>query len=113
MRLFQSLTTIFGSLAVALTLALLSPGVDVVRADDAAVADAAAAEGPTCEASAVNDGHVIVDRLQHIQRLQIERMAASAVASDTPGDFVVLNNRGYNYGPAGVADPGAVGRESR
>jgi len=113
MRLLHNLTTLLGSLAVIGTLALLSPGVEIVRADDEAVADAAAAEAPTCEAGAVNGAHLLVDRLQHIQRLQIERLAASADPSDSSGDVVVLNNRGYNYGPAGAADPAAAVPEGR
>ena len=64
-----------------------------------------AAEGPTCEAGTVSGGQEIVEFLQLIQRLQLERMAASPDATDAAGDFVVLNNRGYNYGPAGVALP--------
>jgi hypothetical protein len=40
-------------------------------------------------------------------------MAASPDAADTAGDFVVLNNRGYNYGSADVVLPGAIEQKSR
>ena len=115
MRPLRDVATILGSLALAGTLALLSPGVRAVRADDAAPAESSiAAEGPTCEAGTVSGGQEIVEFLQLIQRLQLEQMADSpAAAAAADGDFVVLNNRGYNYGPAGVALPGAIDLESR
>lgn len=121
MRLWRGVTAILGSLALAGTLLLLSPGVRVVQADDdatpsensaAASESSAAADGPTCEAGAVTGGQEIVEYLRHIQRLQIEQMAASPDAA-ADGDFVVLNNRGYNYGPAGMSLPGAIEFESR
>ena len=114
MRPLRDVTTILGSLALAGTLALLSPGVRAVRADDAASSESSiAAEGPTCEAGTVSGGQEITEFLQLIQRLQLERMAASPDAADAAGDFVVLNNRGYNYGPTGVALPGPIELESR
>jgi hypothetical protein len=115
MRPFPDMTTILGSLALVGTLALLSPGVQAVRADDDATPaeSSLAADGPTCEAGAVSGGQEIAEFLQHIQRLQREQMAASPDATDAGGDFVVLNNRGYNYGPAGVALPRAIEIESR
>ena len=114
MRPLRDVATILGSLALAGTLALLSPGVRAVRADDAAPAESSlAAEGPTCEAGTVSGGQEITEFLQLIQRLQLEQMAASPDAADAGGDFVVLNNRGYNYGSAGVALPGAIEIESR
>ena len=115
MRPLRDVTAILGSLALVGTLALLSPGVRAVRADDDAppVESSLAAEGPTCEAGTVSGGQGIVEFLQLIQRLQIEQMAASPDGADADGDFVVLNNRGYNYGPAGVALPGAAELESR
>jgi hypothetical protein len=114
MRPLRYVTTILGILALAGTLALLSPGVRAVRADDAASAESSlAAEGPTCQAGTVSNGQEVVEFLQLIQRLQLEEMAASPGATDPGGDFVVLNNRGYNYGPAGVALPDAIELESR
>jgi len=113
MRPFRDVTTILGSLALAGSLALLSPGVRVV-ADDAAPAESSdTADGPTCEAGAVSGDEEIVNFLQLIQRLQLERMAASPEAADAGGDFVVLNNRGYNYGSSGVALPAPIELENR
>ena len=114
MQPLRDVTTILGSLALVGTLVLLSPGVRAVRADDAAPPPelSLAADGPTCEAGTVSGGQEIVKYLQHIQRLQLEQMAASPDAA-AGGGFVVLNNRGYNYGPAGVALPGAIEFESR
>jgi len=114
MRPFRDVTTILGSLALAGTLLLLSPGVRLVQADDAASAESSATdEGPVCEAGTVSGGQEVVDFLQLIQRLQLERMAASPDAADADGDFVVLNNRGYNYGPSGVVLPAPIELESR
>jgi hypothetical protein len=115
MRPLRDLTTILGGLALVGTLALLSPGVRAVRADAGYTSDASslAADGPTCEAGTVNGGPEIVEFLQHVQRLQIEKMAASSDSSEAGGDFIVLNNRGYNYGPAEMALPRAIELENR
>ena len=104
MRPLRDLTTILGSMALTGTLLLLSPGDRTVRADeDSAPAESPlAADGPTCEAGTVSGGQEIVEYLQHIQRLQLEQMAASPSAPGGEGDFVVLNNRGYNYGEARI-----------
>ena len=61
----------------------------------------------------MSSGEEIVNFLQHVQRLQIERMAASPESIESDGDFVVLNNRGYNYGPARVSLPNAIELENR
>ena len=115
MRRMRDVTTILGGLALAGSLALLSPGVHVVRADDAAAPaeSAASADGPTCEAGTVNGGAQVAEYLQKIQQLQRERTAASPETAADAGGFVVLNNRGYNYGPAPVTFPAAVELEDR
>jgi hypothetical protein len=115
MRPLYDLATILGSLALAGTLVLLSPGVRAVRADDASAptASSLAADGPTCEAGTVSGGQEVEAILQQIQRRQLEQMAASPNAPDAGGGFVVLNNRGYNYGPAGSALPRAIELEGR
>ena len=114
MQPLRDVMTILGSLALVGTLALLSPGVRAVRADtDAPPSESSlAADGPTCEAGAVSGGEDVVEYLRHIQRLQLEQMAASPDAAAGEG-FVVLNNRGFNYGSAGMALPGAIEFESR
>jgi hypothetical protein len=42
-----------------------------------------------------------------------ERLAAEMAAAENDGEFVVLNNRGYNYGPAEVTDPSLLEFEAR
>lgn len=115
MRAVRDVTTILGSLALAWTLALLSPGVRVVRADGAVPPSASAsdADGPTCEADSAGAGDEVAEVLLHIQRLQIERMAASAGADPSDGGIVVLNNRGYNQGPPDLSLPSAIELEHR
>lgn len=115
MRRTGDVTTILGGLALAGSLALLSPGVQLVRADDAAApADStASADGPMCEAGAVNGADQVAKYLQKIQQLQRERLAASPEAAADADDFVVLNNRGYNYGPAPATSPAALELEDR
>jgi hypothetical protein len=110
----RDVTTILGSLALVGTLALLSPGVRAVRADASAPPSESSldADGPTCEAGAVTGGEEVVEYLRHLQRLQLEQMASSPDVADGAG-FVVLNNRGYNYGPGGEAVPRAIEFESR
>ena len=114
MRPLRDVTAILGSLALVGTLVLLSPGVRAVRADDGAPPSeiSLAADGPTCEAGTVSGREEVVEYLRQIQRLQLEQMATSPDAA-AGGGFVVLNNRGYNYGPTGVAFPGAIEFESR
>jgi hypothetical protein len=110
-QLLRDVTTILGGLALVGTLALLSPGVRA-DADPPASESSLAADGPTCEAGTVTGGEEVVEYLRHLQRLQLEQMATSPDAA-AGGDFIVLNNRGYNYGPAGVALPRAIEFESR
>jgi hypothetical protein len=107
MRSFPDLPSILGSLALAGTLALLSPGVAVVRADDshAEATLASSSDGATCEAGTINGGDEATAILRRIQQLQIEQMKRSAPTEDSDGEAIVLNNRGYNYGPADMALP--------
>ena len=114
MRRKREMTTILGCLALAGSLVLLSPGVRVVRADDSATTAESSADtdGPTCEAGTVSGGAEVLENLRRIQRLQRERMTASP-ESAADADFVVLNNRGYNYGPSPVSFPSAVELEDR
>jgi len=112
MRRMRDVTTILGALALAGFLALLSPGVRAVRADDSAApaASAAAADGPTCEAGRLSGGSELLEALQQIQRLQREQAPETPANGD---DFIVLGNRGYNYGPAPMMLPGAIEFEDR
>lgn len=107
MRHLPDVTTVLGSLALAGALALLSPGVEVVRADDGpgAAANASSSDGLTCEAGTINGGEEVAEYLRRIQQLQIEQMNRTAPIGDTDGEAIVLNNRGYNYGPANLNLP--------
>ena len=99
------LRTLTGTLAVAASLALLSPGIDVVRAE--LEQDAAAVDAPAC--SAAEPAVDLADFRQMLAEAQIQ------VATEPPadGEAVVLNNRGYNYGPPPIPDPTRVLEEAR
>jgi len=104
MRRSPDLTTLIGSLALAGTLALLSPGIEAVRADDAPEVSTDS-EGLTCEAGTIRGGEEVTAELRRIQQLQIEQMKQAAPGSEADGEAIVLNNRGYNYGPANLNLP--------
>jgi len=97
MRSIHNLTTVLGSLAVAWTLALATPGVHVVRADDSTAEEASEeiAEGATCESGPAGSA-VVVDSLQRVQRNSIRTLAAQLEKHDPGPGFVALDNRGFN-----------------
>ncbi len=85
--------TIAGSLCLAATLALMSPGVRLVRADAAAAGFVSAAEsGPVCEVKPPA-ARAEVALAPHRGRL------ARRASRSGPG---MLNNSGYNYGPGSL-----------
>lgn len=98
MRSIQNLTTILGSLALAWTLVLASPGVRIVKADEGAAQSEAdeIADGGSCAAGSVSDGHAVVDVLHQVQRAKIKQLAASLKNHDPGPDYVELDNRGFN-----------------
>ena len=82
--------TIAGSLCLAATLALLSPGVRLVRADEAPAGLVSAAESdPVCE---VQPPAARAEVALPPRPRRLERRASRS-------DPVMLNNSGYNYGP--------------
>jgi hypothetical protein len=93
-----------GWLAVAAALALLSPGVRAVRADESAQSSSGYEEGPVCRAESNPDP--VPNLALWIDRVRAEAEATAPQADD---EYVVLNNRGYNYGrpamPEGALDP--------
>jgi hypothetical protein len=97
-----------GLLALAVSLALASPGVKVVRAETVA-ADAAPEQ---CNAAlrrqshdAKTDAFIEGLRLKH----GVSRVNEAGAPAEDAQRFIVLNNRGYNYGPApGVAVDGIL-----
>lgn len=91
--------TIGGWLCLLAMLVLSSPGVKVVRADDALVSERA--PGPVCAApSAVPPGGD-VEALLERWRMALVTEAARSGEPD-PDAPVALNNRGYNDGPSPV-----------
>lgn len=91
MRLFDSLQTLTGAMALAAMLLLASPGVKAVRAagDETASSPAeqcGAASAPTADA----------DLHRFLADLRREQRARGGAGDD---EIVMLNGRGYNYGP--------------
>jgi hypothetical protein len=92
--------TCFGSLALVATLALISPGVHAVRADDGQVSqeEAAADDAAVCEEGLpARADLVIVNHLQHMQRLHVQSLAASGRTANSEVTVVDINSRGSNY----------------
>ena len=97
MRAIRDLGAFTGALALAATLALMSPGVEIARADDATAA-AQSADGPTCQAGPEKSQAEVRAFLENIQRLRAEQAATSSKRPSAEGEFVVLNVRDYGYG---------------
>lgn len=88
-----------GLLALGASLALASPGVNIVRAESAgAVAQGEQAPGAQCSGSGPA-GPVDHEFEAFVDQVRREHARAQADAGRSDGEFVVLNNRGYNYGP--------------
>jgi alpha-ketoglutarate-dependent taurine dioxygenase len=99
-RLLRNLTTGLGSLALAATLALISPGVHAVRAEDTAAQakSPAAGDGTVCEAGLpAHADVVIVNHLQQMQRLHAQAVAASGRDAGSGVVVIDINSRGENY----------------
>ncbi len=93
MRPFEFAKFVLGLLAVGAALLLASPGVRVAPA----VAEelvSTAEPGPQCSADQPLGADAQVEVL--IARLRQEQMARIGATADGP---IVLNGRGYNYGP--------------
>ena len=96
MRAFRDVGAFTGGLALAATLVLTSPGVEIARADEAAAA-AHSADEATCQSTTEQGEAEVRAYLAELQRLQNE-LAASSRRSPGDGEIVVLNNSGYGYG---------------
>jgi hypothetical protein len=107
MRVLRDLSTFTGGLALVVTLGLMSPGVQISRADGATAA-AHLADGLTCQASAeasTAQGDAEVGALvARVQRLQA-RKAAASTGPRAAGDSLVLNGNGYHYGGTTLGRP--------
>jgi hypothetical protein len=85
-----------------------APGVKLVRADDADPPPApATASEPSCREDAPTAAPEVADLVARLR----EQVAAEAKSSRE--DFVVLNNRGYNYGPPPSLESGLLEAERR
>jgi len=103
MRAFHRVGRVSGILALAASALLASPGVDAVRAEPPhAASGATPAEqcgGEPARTASQSDLDAFVAKLRREHGAQ---MAAEAEAKG----IIVLNHRGYNYGPP--ADPGSI-----
>lgn len=93
MRPFEGAKIILGVLAVSAALLLASPGVRMVPAlaDEGISTDE---PGPQCSADQQPGADAEVESL--LAKLRQEQMARIAAGADGP---IVLNGRGYYYGP--------------
>jgi hypothetical protein len=106
MRSFN-VRTLTGTCALLATFVLALPGVKAVRAEGGE-APLASKDGPTCnqqgpEAEVAQSG---------VAMEQIRQQIAAQLGPDADSRIVVLNNRGYNYGPANSLDRATVGLDS-
>ena len=125
-----------GFVAVACTLALSLPGIEAVRADEAAPPDASVSPnasyegfaehlarkeraasveqaGPTCNARSPHAAEMTHQRmLAQLKARMLAEARARAAAGETSPNIVVLNGSGYNYrapepGMRPTPEPGA------
>ncbi len=92
MGAFARIRTGLGLVALAATFALASPGVRIVHAEEAA-----AAAGPS-QCSAGVPVSADAETQAFLEDLRREHLLRGGQQGDGPA-VVVLNNRGYNYGP--------------
>jgi hypothetical protein len=97
MRSWLDLKTACGLLALLATLVLALPGVKAVRAENLA-AGPASSDGPQCnpEAPEAKIAQQEVDMRALQARLEARVAAQGGKDANMP---ILLNNRGYNYGP--------------
>lgn len=89
MRVLERFQVGAGCIALAAMLAIASPGVRAVRAEDTASAGTCSAGQPAR-----------LDAEVQVFLAELRREQQPRVGSDPRGaGIVVLNNRGYNYGP--------------
>lgn len=88
--------TLLGFICLAATLLLTSFGVTAVRADDAAPLVSEAPPAASCSAAQAKPPVTPVSIQQQI--VSPDRVAMNV--DEANGAFLMLNNRGYNYGPA-------------
>lgn len=92
---------ILGWLALFTCLALLSPGVTLTAKAEGLTASAEA--GPSCGVSQDQADRTASFLEQQMEMLQAQ--AAAQASSSQQGDFIVLNNSGFNYRPTPRSEP--------
>jgi len=106
MRGFDLFQNGVGVVAVLLCLALASPGVQIVPIASAEEPISAAPPAPRCEAGNL----VSVDKSMVAV---VERLRDQSDPDGSKGKIVMLNNRGYNYGPHNSIDLDRIVAEGR
>lgn len=116
------LRSLFGGAALAATFALTSPGVQIARAGDSAVADVQAPSSvepglvervgvptaPSCSQAPVagRDDAFLRAQALLIQQEIARRAAGAPSGAQSTDNGIVLNGKGYNYGPLDGRQPG-------
>jgi hypothetical protein len=95
MRIAARLGNGIGLIALAASFALASPGVKIVQAETLA------SHEPAAQCGAADEPRASVDADLEAFLSQLRSENPQTGAGDRP-KIVVLNNRGYNYGPARV-----------
>jgi hypothetical protein len=106
MRGFDLFKNGVGVIAVVLFLALASPGVQIVPIASAEEPISAAPPAPRCEAG----NPVSADESM---AAVVERLRDRSDPDGSRGKIVMLNNRGYNYGPHNSIDLDRIVAEGR
>ena len=107
----STLRNTVGLLALGVSLALASPGVNVVRAEPSKPATQAAAPGSAeCSAPAAVPANPTAEDVV-VQLHREHETPSQKLPGRSDGDFVVLNTRGYNYGPQRGAGPAPAQQE--
>ena len=107
----ERLRWIGGWIAVAATLALLSPGVSLSANAEAGFAstDSFYGDGLSCQAGPGPEQQAV----QLEQMIEVLRAQLANQAGEPGEEAIVLNNRGFNYGPAKAPGNGLVDLEAR
>lgn len=125
-RIVPRAAAVAGWVALAASLLLASPGVRVARADDAAEfqrferfsrgeqAAPSVRSGASCQAAAgLQRRMAAAEWMRKVQQMAAAQMKPGTPAVDMGNGLVLLNNRGYNYGPGPQVDTARIEREMR
>ena len=98
--------TLIGSAALLATFVLALPGVKAVRAEGSGL-PLASNDGPTCSQQGPEAGLA----QSGVAMEQLRQQIAAQIGPDADSRIIVLNNRGYNYGPASSLERATVDLE--